>query len=389
MKKLAIGLMTGTSLDGIDTVLIEVEGYGKKTRYKELLFRTYEIHKDTTEKIKLACNPEKSNVRLICSLNFYLTELYSQAIYNIVKEAGLRVEDIDFVGSHGQTVWHEPFGQGEYFPSTLQLGPPSYISQKTGITTVANFRVADMAQGGQGAPLVPYIDYILFSSKDKGRILQNIGGIGNLTYLAKDGDINEVIGFDTGPGNMIIDEICKIHKNSDYDKNGEFAARGTVKKEILEYLMNHSYIKEDLPKSTGREEFGQLFTREFLARYIDYDIDDLIATVTMFTAKSIVYHYEKYIFPLGQVDEVIISGGGAYNLTLMNHLKNLLKNCKVYSAEEFGIKADSKEAIAFALLANETLNSSCSNLPSGTGAKKYAILGEIGLGNRYKLVEKE
>lgn len=385
MKKLAIGLMTGTSLDGVDVALIEIEGYGLNTRYVEVAFKTFSIEEKLKERIKNMCSIENSNVREICSLNFELAKLYVESIDKLLSIMDLTYEKISFIGSHGQTIWHEPFTSSNFLASTLQIGAGQYIKEKTGITTVFNFRVSDMAQGGQGAPLVPYVDYLLFSSKTEGIILQNIGGIGNLTAIPKNSKPEEILAFDTGPGNMIIDELCKRLKNCDYDKNGNFAFLGDVSERLLEELMNHNFIKRELPKTTGREEFGEDFVTE-LIKNNNIDANDLIATLTMFTAKSIVYHYEKYVFPVMQVSKIIINGGGSHNKTLMSFLKKLIpENIILLTGEEFGINSDSKEAVAFAILANETLHNQCSNMPKATGAKSPAILGDIALGRNTKI----
>lgn len=387
MKKLAIGLMTGTSLDGVDTVLIELEGTGLETKYKELIFESYEIDENLKNRIKNSCNIEKSNVREICSLNFELAKLYVESIDKILAKMNLSYEKISYIGSHGQTIWHEPYQTNEFMASTLQIGAGQYIKEKTGITTVFNFRVSDMAEGGQGAPLVPYVDYLLYSSKTEGLILQNIGGIGNLTALCPQGTTDDIKAFDTGPGNMIIDEICKRYKNCNYDKDGYFASLGEINEVLLDKLMNHSYIMKPFPKSTGREDFGDDFVNRLVKENEEVEINNLIATLTMFTAKSIVYHYEKYIFPFMTISKVVVNGGGSHNKTLMKYLRQLIPNSiELLTGDEFGINSDSKEAVAFAILANETLNNRCANVPKATGARKPVILGDIALGKNAKIV---
>lgn len=387
MSKLAIGLMTGTSIDAVDTVLVEIFGYGSNIKYRELAFITHKIPQNLKNRILNVCSLSTSNVREICTLNFELAELYVDSIKRILELVNLTCDDISFVGSHGQTIWHEPNSSEGFVASTLQIGSGQVIKEKTGITTVYNFRVSDVAQGGQGAPLVPYVDYLLYSSKKESIILQNIGGISNFSFLRKGGNLEDVISFDTGPGNMIIDGVCKRLRNVEYDENGYYASLGTVNQALLNKLMLHPYIYKNYPKSTGREEFGENFVNSLLVENIFMDINDLIATVTMFTAKSIVYHYEKFIFPIANVDFIVVTGGGSHNKTLLKNIKELLpQNVNLLTGREFGLNSDSKEACAFVILANETLNNQCSNVPNVTGAKRHVVLGEIALGRNSKFL---
>lgn len=377
MKKYGIGLMSGTSLDGIDTVLIEIEGSGIDTKIQTLAFQTYEIPLETEKKIKDACSIEKSSSELICSLNFELGYLFADAVKKLCNEANFSMDKLDFIGSHGQTVWHIPFKTETFFASTLQIGEPAVIAYETGTTVISNFRTMDMAAGGQGAPLVPFTEYLLFSSIDKGRIFQNIGGIGNLTLLPKNSTLNQLEAFDTGPGNMIIDEFCKIFKDCSYDRDGVFASQGIIQNDILDFMKSSEYLDIKPPKSTGREIFGEHYVRDLLERFPDRRAEDYIATATMFTAYTIWHQYEKFIFNRFDIDEIIVAGGGSYNKTLMKFIKELLKDRKVMTGEEFGIDSSAKEAIAFAVLANETLHGNPSNAPAATGAKKHVLLGNI------------
>jgi anhydro-N-acetylmuramic acid kinase len=235
-----------------------------------------------------------------------------------------------------------------------------------------------MAAGGQGAPLVPHTERILYSHADRTRLLQNIGGIGNVTLIPPKHSPIPVVAFDTGPGNMMIDEACQQLFNVSFDENGRLAAGGKIISELLEDCMNHDYMKLSPPKSTGRELFGTQYTRRLLEKYGKHKKEDLLATITMFTASSIVHHYETFIFPVYSIDEVIIGGGGSYNNTLMNMIKTQLgKRCRVYTQEEIGMSSEAKEAVAFAVLANETLSGYPSNVPSATGAFSPVILGNI------------
>lgn len=376
-KKYCVGLMSGTSLDGIDAALLEISGFGKDTKISTLAFESFSMPLEIENKIKLACNPKASSSESLCSLNFELGYLFADSVKKLCELANFPIENLDFIGSHGQTIWHIPFTTKDYFASTLQLGEPAVIAYETKTTVVSNFRSMDMAAGGQGAPLVPFTEYLLFSHKDKGRIFQNIGGIGNLTLLPKNSSLDQVTAFDTGPGNMIIDELCKIFFKKNYDKDGEIGNVGKVSQEVLDFMMDHEYMDITPPKSTGREIFGEHYVKNLVATFPDFSAQDLIATSTMFTAKTIAFHYEKYIFPFNEIHEIIIAGGGSYNRTLMRFLKELLPNKKVMTGEEFGINSNSKEAIAFAILANETLHGNPSNAKSATGAKENVILGSV------------
>jgi anhydro-N-acetylmuramic acid kinase len=240
----------------------------------------------------------------------------------------------------------------------------------------------DIAAGGQGAPLVPYTEYLLYRS-NKNRLLQNIGGIGNVTVIPASCNIDDIFAFDTGPGNMIIDEVVKVLKKAPYDKDGAFAKAGTINKELLKELLDIPYINMEPPKTTGRELFGKEFVDDLLKNWSFLEDVDIIATVTAFTAHSIAENYKRFIFPSYHIDEVIVGGGGSYNNTLIDMLRRLLPNCKVLIQEDLGYSSDAKEAIAFAVLANETLSGLSGNVIGATGAKERVILGNITPGKKY------
>lgn len=388
MGKYAVGLMSGTSLDGIDAALVELYGFGENTKVTLIEFINEEIPEAIKEEIKLCLDINKSSVDLICSLNFKLGNIFAEAVKKVCQKAGLPIERLDFIGSHGQTVFHIPRAYGSLAKSTLQIGEPAVIAYETGAAVVSNFRTMDMAAGGEGAPLVPYTEYLLYKC-DKNRALQNIGGIGNVTVLPKNSRLEDMHAFDTGPGNMIIDEVTKRLKGVGYDKGGEFAARGKVNEELLDQLMDIEYIKAAPPKTTGRELFGAQFVDKLLERWGYLKAEDLIATVTAFTAKSIAENYRRFVFEKCPIEEVILGGGGSYNNTLVEMLKKYLPECKVMIQEEIGYSSDAKEAVAFAVLANETLNGSCGNVLGATGAKERVVLGNITLGRNSKWTFKE
>lgn len=374
--------MCGTSVDGVDAALVEIDGSGLSTSIKLIEFITYPIDPLVRKEIFVLFRPEHSGINKVCHMNFVIGELFAQAANSVIRQAGLSNEEVCLIGSHGQTVYHIPFATSTgpiTTSSTLQLGEPAVIAERTGITTVANFRTRDMAVGGQGAPLVPYVDYILFNHPIISRAIQNIGGIGNVTYLPAGAELDSVQAFDTGPGNMIVDALVKAltQGRETYDKDGAMAATGEVNPTLLFELMQHPYIYLRPPKSTGRELFGEQYTNELLLRAKRNNISpvDLVATATAFTAECISYHYKQYL--RGPIDEVVLGGGGSYNPTLMRMLRERLNPAKILTHEDFGIPSDAKEAIAFAILANETMHSLPSNVPSATGARKPVILGSI------------
>lgn len=379
---LAVGLMSGTSLDGIDAALVEIKGSGINTKVDLLEFETFKIPSEIKNEIKKACLEDKSSVDLICSLNFKLGNLFADAVIDILNKANIDIEQLDYIASHGQTIYHIPKDREGLVKSTLQIGEASVIAYKTNTLVISNFRVMDMAANGEGAPLVPYTEYILYSEKEKGIALQNIGGIGNVTVLPESNLIDDIFAFDTGPGNMAIDEACNILFGIPYDKDGKIASSGFVNDEMLNELMKMKYIHEKPPKTTGREDFGQRFVEKIIDKYSELKSEDIIATLTMFTAKSISYNYKKFIIPNNKLEKVIIAGGGAHNKTLIKFIKEELEGIEVLIQEDLGFSSDAKEAIAFAVLGNETLNNNFSNVPSATGANEKVILGQITMSPR-------
>ncbi|MDD2575153.1 MAG: anhydro-N-acetylmuramic acid kinase AnmK [Acholeplasmataceae bacterium] len=376
MKKIAIGLMSGTSLDGIDVLLASIEGSFKETKTEILAFETIEYSTDIKEKLNNSMDLSLSNVSVLTSLNFELGYLFSEAVNQLLKKYNIPSEKVDFIASHGQTIYHIPFNSDELKASTLQLGDGSVIANLTGIKTVYNFRTADMAAGGQGAPLVPYADYCLFNSSKKHRILLNIGGIANITYLMKNGSLDEVIAFDTGPGNMIIDAFMNLLFNQSFDKDGLVARSGQVIDELIDQLKKIDFIYQQPPKSTGRELFGLTFSKQLLQTFYNHRKEDLIRTVTEFSAWSIGEGCKLLNIDFKEV-ELIVSGGGARNKFLLELVKKYIRGIELTISNDYGIEVDQKEALAFIVLANETLQNKPSNVPSATGATKPVILGQI------------
>jgi anhydro-N-acetylmuramic acid kinase len=374
----AVGLMSGTSCDGIDAALVDVT----ETGLKLLCFHCASYATSVRERLLKLCAPETSRIDELCHLNFALGELLAEAVFAVAARAKVALDTIDVIGSHGHTVWHEPkprrFGRLS-IRSTLQIGEPCVIAERTGITTVADFRPRDIAAGGQGAPLVPYVDYRLFHDEKISRAMLNIGGIANVSYLRAAAAPDEIVAFDTGPGNMVIDRLAeavsggKLH----YDFDGELASRGCVDVALLAEYLEMEYFKLSPPKSTGREAFGRVFADGLLAaaRQRGLADADILATGTALTARSIADSFARHL--PGPIDEVIVSGGGALNPALMAMLADSLAPARVISSGDIGLDPEAKEALAFAMLAVETINNRPNNAPAATGAKRPVVLGKI------------
>ena len=374
---LAVGLMSGTSLDGVDTVLCEISGQDESTKVKQLYFKTYDIPESLRTKIRKCCSRELIPVDLICSLNFELGYLFADSVKSLCKDANVKLEDLSFIASHGQTIFHIPKAYDDYVPSTLQIGEAAIIANECKTKVISNFRVMDMAVGGEGAPLVPYSETLLYSEENQAVALQNIGGIGNVTVLPKKGDTKKVIAFDTGPGNMMIDEAVRTFYGKKYDTDGYYARQGNLIPSLAAELKEHPYFNLEIPKTTGREMFGEHFTKSILEKYHSCEPNDLIHTFTWFTAYSIAYHYKKYLISEYGLKKCIIGGGGAYNSYLLELIRNEIPEVTVMTQEEHGFSSEAKEALAFVILGNQTYHRSPSNVPSATGAKKSVILGQI------------
>lgn len=384
MKKtnLAVGISSGTSADGVDTVLIKISGNGIGTKLKVVDFVTYKYPERLRAAILRNSDDKTAKLSEVCSLNAVLGRFFARAVGKICRKNGLvdgTELKIDFIGSHGQTIYHLPYGSriGRDVRSTLQIGDPSVIAALTGITTVGDFRMADCAVGGHGAPLTPYLDYILFRSGSLNRGLLNIGGIANITAIPRSSSMDDVRAFDTGPGNMLIDGLTKPLCGKDFDRDGNIASRGTVDSTLMAFLRRESFYRTRPPKSAGREVYGADFQNEIIRRSGNLPPEDLIRTVTEFTGFAVAYNYDRFIKGYCKLDELIVSGGGVWNKVLMNSLENRLKGVAIQRLSHDGISPDSKEAVLFAVLANECLAGNRANIRSVTGAKKNVILGKI------------
>ncbi|MDT3424941.1 anhydro-N-acetylmuramic acid kinase [Paenibacillus forsythiae] len=381
-----LGLMSGTSLDGIDAAIVSIEGAGPKAKAELLHYYSAPYDEALRERLKELCTTQHSSVDLVCGMNAYLAGKFADACIEAVRGAGMEMDEIDLISSHGQTVWHIPEGDVHdpyKVRSTLQLGDLSVLAKQTGRPVVGDFRPADMAVGGQGAPLAPYGDLILFRHPSKGRLLQNIGGIGNCTALPPNAGPDDVFAFDTGPGNMVIDQTVYLLSEGKlaYDEGGAWAAQGTVDEALVSELLEHPYFTMEPPKSTGRELFGKAYAAEFVSRAGARGLgtSDMVATATAFTARTIAEGCKRFVFPRCSIDEVIVSGGGAHNRTLLNMLRQSLPKQTILTSGELGVSDDAKEAVIFALLGNDFMHGISNNLPSATGASRSTVMGKLAL----------
>lgn len=378
---LVIGLMSGTSMDGVDAALVRIEEADEALQVKTLAFRTTAYPPDVQAELMRTVRGE-TNVAEICHLNFLLGELFAESALSLMQEANLAPSDLLCIASHGQTVWHQPGPiewRGHAVRSTLQIGEPAVIAERTGVVTVGDFRVADVAAGGQGAPLVPYVDWLLFRHRGEGRILLNIGGIANLTALPANAQPEEVIAFDTGPGNALINSAMEIASAGKYryDPEGSFAQRHPVHEKWLQELLQHPYFAQPPPKSTGCETFGEAMVRKLLRRFKVSDAELLVPTLTELTARSIAKSIRQFVLPQMPIARLIASGGGVHNHTLMTRLRNLLPEIAVETSDRYGISPDAKEAVAFAVLGYQRMHGRPNNLPSATGARHSVVMGKL------------
>ena len=374
---IGIGLMSGTSADSIDAACVRFAGAPPRLDWELLSFVTLPMTAELRQEIFAAFRPETGTVDKLCQLNFTLGEWFAKASLEAVKAANLTPAQVDFIGSHGQTVWHIPPNSGEGVASTLQLGNPAVIAERTGITVVSDFRSRDMAAGGQGAPLVPFVDKLLLSHPTLSRAVQNIGGIGNVTWLPA-GGAGEAFGFDTGPGNMLLDRAAEVLTQGQMhcDMDGKMAFAGKIQENFLQkWMAEEPYFTRKPPKSTGRELFGVQRCDVYLKEMAGLSKEDILATLTAFTARSTAEAYKNFLPALP--DEVLLCGGGARNPAIAAMLQKELPNSRIGRTEDAGLPGDSKEAVAFAVLGYETMNRRPGNLPAATGAKGPVILGSI------------
>ena len=388
--RLVAGLMSGTSLDGVDAVVARIAGTGRGVTM-EVRGEAFVPYDDDLRRVLLEnSHVGTSDVRALSGLNFRLAGVYAEAVEAACAAAGVGVADLDLVGSHGQTVHHVPDAEpvaGEPVASTFQIGDPSVLAKRLGVPVVGDFRVGDVALGGQGAPLVPYFDFVRFADPHETRLLLNLGGIANVTVLPAGGDAADVYAFDTGPANMIVDRLAQRFFGVPYDDGGRFAAAGTVDEALLATLLDDDYLRRPPPKSTGREKYDEGYVATLVA---DYDLRsgpiteatkaralDLMATVAAFTAASVHDGYTRFVADHHRADRLVVSGGGRHNAAVMDGLRARFEGVPVTTTDELGVDGDTKEALLFALLAHECLNETPTNLPRVTGAAAPTVLGKI------------
>ncbi len=367
-----IGLMSGTSMDGVTAALIELADPNQSFDFQLLDYETFDYPVELKRRILELVNG--GDIEELTRLNYEIGQVFADAALELIHRSEVPVE---LIGSHGQTVCHLPSGGKDEMTYTLQIGEADVIAEETGVTTVSDFRPRDIAAGGEGAPLIPYVDYELFRSDSEDRVALNLGGIANVTYLPAGGNIDEVVAFDTGPANMVIDNLVRRFTDGEeeFDRDGKWAAQGSTDKVLLNWLMNQQFVKKEPPKSTGRKDFGENFANvvEEKGRSLELSKSDVLATVTSFTAEAISYNCKRY---LDRIDTVITSGGGTNNEILMDELSRRM-DARITTTEEFGLSSEAKEAAGFALLARETILSRPSNVPGATGAGRSVILGKI------------
>lgn len=370
------GIMSGTSLDGIDVAVVELEGQ----RITTLGFGSVPYPAAVRAALLAVSNCE-THTREIARLNFLLPELYADAFHAICKKAKIDAGSVQLIGCHGQTIFHEGTAvpvYGKKIASTLQIGDGNVLAARTGVPVISDFRPADMAAGGKGAPLVPYVDYILFHDEKLTRVALNIGGIANITWVPAGEGPEAIRAFDTGPGNMVVDALVSHYTDGKecFDKDGAIAAAGEVHPEVVAELLSEKFYSERPPKTAGREQYGKEFVAALLERKMSPE--DTIATATYLTAAAVAEGIARFCDGEDNPpDQVFVSGGGVHNRTLLRFLRAELPETEVARSEIIGIDPDSKEAVAFAVLARESWLGRTSNLPGATGAKRGAILGKV------------
>jgi anhydro-N-acetylmuramic acid kinase len=383
---LAAGLMSGTSMDGIDIALVRLGAGDDLSTVVLLGFHMVPYPDELRSSLKEMAFGEPCSAENVATMHTSVAVAFANAFLTACRKSDVSGEDVDFIGSHGQTVAHvPPSGDGmNLIAGTLQLGPPGMIAALTGVMTVGDFRGADIALGGQGAPLAPYADFLLRRSKDEDRVILNIGGIANITYLPKNCALGEVIAFDTGPGNMVIDELYRVlfPKEVGYDNLNEHAARGKPAHALVEEFLGFSFFDEEPPKSAGHREFGGRFAWEFLSKAEAKGLtrEDALASAVTLTTRTIYNAIHAHVVPKGNVDKVYVTGGGAHNNTMMDELRGLLDPIGIASIDELGVPGDAKEAVDFAVLARGTILSQTNVIHQVTGASRPTILGTIALG---------
>ena len=387
-----LGLMSGTSADGIDVALVRISARQQRNRSggpalaAELEdFVALPFPPAVRSAILRLANGGATTTAEVSQLNFLLGELFAGAAREACRRFGVSLRQIALIGSHGQTIYHQgrktAFCGAKGVASTLQIGEPAVIAARTGVPTVADFRPADMAAGGQGAPLVPFVDSLLYRHTKLGRVALNLGGIANVTVIPRAARPEQVFAFDTGPGNMVIDALVRhfTRGRQSCDRDARLARRGRLLPRLLDELLADPYFRRPPPKTAGREQYGEAYAQHLISwgRKHTARPADLVRTATLLAALSIADAFHRWVLPRARVDQLIVSGGGAHNPLVMAQLAAALRGIEILPSARFGVPEDVKESFAFAILAYETYHGRPANLPGATGAKHPAILGKI------------
>ncbi len=380
--RLAVGLMSGTSMDGIDAALVAISGPTEKPRVALRSFRTISYGRRLQRMLGRVASGKPSSASAISQLDFLLGEVFAEAALAVCERAKVSPEKLSVIGSHGQTIYHQGLRSreaGREISSTLQIAEPAVIAERTSVPVVADFRPADMAARGQGAPLVPMVDYLLLRDAREGRVALNIGGIANVTVIPASAKPEDVFGFDTGPGNMVMDALVRhfTKRRESFDAGGQVASRGSFDAPLLADVLAEPFFRRKPPKSAGREQFGESFVKAHFVTRRRMSFENAVRTAAELTARSIADAVERYVFPRAKIHRLIVSGGGAKNKFLLRRLQELLPRLAINLSDDYGRPVDAKEAMAFALLADRTMHGLPGNLPSVTGARRSVVLGKI------------
>ncbi|WP_342553851.1 anhydro-N-acetylmuramic acid kinase [Paenibacillus sp. FSL R7-0652] len=394
-EHLVVGLMSGTSLDGTDAALVHIQtdAHGAMQRMELIDFICTPYTNELKEVLIRLCSPETARVDELTTAHFGVSEWYAHSVRQLLDSAGISPQQVDVISMHGQTIWHAPVPSAFPSPSgsrnwnvssTLQIGESAVVRERTGLPVIGNLRARDMAAGGEGAPLTPFADALMFRSDTEGRLVQNIGGIGNVTVLPAGSSEAGVSAFDTGPGNMVIDALVRhaTEGRQHYDPEGSMAAKGTVHPELAEYGLNDEYFRRQPPKSTGREVYGADYAKRLMefAAARSLPLEDMLASATWLTAETIVRAVEDFILPRTSISAMLTCGGGTSNDTLMRMIRQRLpESIRLERTADYGVPDDAREAMGFALLGHEALMGRTNTLSGVTGAKHAVISGNLTL----------
>ncbi len=381
-ERLALGLMSGTSCDGISAALIRTSGSQMERKVEMLSHAVIPFEAEMRARIMSLYPPNHFTAEALCRTKVVLAHVFADAAQAVIDKAGVHPRDVQVIGAQCTTLYHDvPSAENNWRGGQIEIAEPAIIAERLGVPVVADLRPSDMAAGGHGAPLSAFVDYVFFHDSHLSRAVQNIGGIGNATIILAGSTLDDILSFDTGPGNLLIDAtVSHLTGNClQYDVDGKMAADGKVNRPLLDWLLTHPYLSLPLPKSTGRDTFGDAFFAQVVEKAAEFHAagNDWVRTMTAYTAETIAGAYERYVYPLGKLDETVLTGGGTHNPTLVRLLAKRVAPVKVKTHEDFGLSSDAREAITWAILADETMLGNPSNVPHASGARHRAILGKI------------